>query len=68
MKTYKTIQGDMWDGIAYRELGSAAYAGELIRLNQRYREIYIFPAGVELVLPEIERTARPGENLPPWKR
>lgn len=68
MKTYRTIQGDMWDSIAYRQLGSAAYADKFIQLNQQHRETYIFPAGVELILPEIERAAKPADNLPPWKR
>lgn len=68
MKTYRTVQGDMWDSIAYRELGSEAYTDKLMRLNQQYREIYIFPAGIELLLPEVEQAARPAENLPPWKR
>ena len=55
----------MWDSIAYRELGSEAYTDKLMRLNQAYREIYIFPAGIELQLPEVEQAARPAENLPP---
>lgn len=58
----------MWDSIAYRELGSEAYTDKLMRLNQQYREIYIFPAGIELLLPEVEQATRPAENLPPWKR
>ena len=58
----------MWDGIAFKKLGSAAYAEQLIRLNPQYRDIYLFPAGILLQLPEIERTARPADNLPPWKR
>ena len=58
----------MWDGIAFKKLGSAAYAEQLIRLNPQYREIYLFPAGIELLLPEVEQATRPAENLPPWKR
>ncbi len=68
VKTYRTIQGDMWDSIAYQQLGSEIYAEQLIQLNQQYRETYIFPAGVILQLPEIGRTARQSDNLPPWKR
>ena len=68
MRTYRTIQGDMWDSIAYRELGSEAYTDKLMRLNQQYLEIYIFPAGIELQLPEVEHAARLAEDLPPWKR
>ena len=68
MKTYRTVQGDMWDSIAYRELGSEAYTDKQMRLNQQYLEIYIFLAGIELLLPEVEQATRPAENLPPWKR
>jgi len=67
MKTYSTIQGDMWDSIAYQQLGSVAYTDQLMQLNRQYRNIYIFPAGIVLRLPEIEQTARPSDNLPPWK-
>ena len=58
----------MWDSIAFKKLGSAAYAVQLVQLNPQYREIYLFPAGILLQLPEIERTARASVNLPPWKR
>lgn len=67
-KTYTTVQGDMWDGIAYRQLGSTAYTGRLMAANQQYRDYYIFPAGIVLELPEIEQAAKPADNLPPWKR
>ncbi len=58
----------MWDSIAYQQLGSEIYAEQLMQVNQQYREIYIFPANMVLQLPEIERTAQPSNNLPPWKR
>ena len=31
MKTYTTIQGDMWDSIANTQMGDAAYADKLDR-------------------------------------
>ena len=68
MKIYRTIQGDMWDSIAYQQLGSAAYTDKLMRLNPQHRDIYIFPAGIELQLPEIDKTAKAADNMPPWKR
>lgn len=67
MKTYQTIQGDTWDLIAYKELGSTDYTDRLIRTNLEYRELLFFPAGVTLRLPEITEPAA-GSNLPPWKR
>ena len=57
MKTYTTVQGDMWDSIAFRQLGSTDYTDKLI---------YVFPAGVVLTLPEI--TQGVNNSLPPWKR
>ncbi len=66
MKTYTTIQGDMWDSIAYAQLGDAAHTDKLMNANLQYREYYIFPAGITLVLPEIaEKTSH---SLPPWKQ
>lgn len=67
VKTYRTVQGDMWDSIAYSQLGSTRYTDKLINANQQYLDYYIFPAGIELVLPEIE-TPRTDSSLPPWKR
>lgn len=66
MKTYTTVQGDMWDSIAYKQLGDTAHTDKLMNANLRYLRYYTFPAGIVLVLPEI------GENisdiLPPWKQ
>lgn len=67
MKTYTTKQGDMWDAIAHAQLGSTNYTDRLIRANLRYRTAYTFPAGIVLVLPEVE-TASAESALPPWKR
>ena len=64
-KTYTTVQGDMWDSIAYRELGSTAHTDALLSLNAQYADIYIFPAGITLALPDAVVTA-PG-GAPPWK-
>lgn len=65
-KTYCTVQGDMWDSIAYEQLGDAAYMDQLINANLAYREYYTFPAGIVLTLPEIQ--TRISGTLPPWKQ
>lgn len=65
-KTYTTVQGDMWDSIAYRELGSTDYTADLMRKNIAYHDLYIFPAGIELVLPDVPQKG--SEQLPPWKK
>lgn len=66
MKTYTTIQGDMWDKIAYSQLGDIAHTDKLINANLRYREYYTFPSGIVLVLPEIPENT--SSTLPPWKQ
>lgn len=65
-KTYTTVQGDMWDGIAHRQLGSYLHTDQLMNANQQYREYYIFPAGIVLTLPEV--TEAGSDTLPPWKK
>lgn len=65
-KTYRTVQGDMWDSIAYSQMGDVAYTDELMRLNRQYLGYYTFPAGIVLTLPEpVERVSN---TLPPWKQ
>lgn len=65
-KTYTTIQGDMWDSIAYSQLGDVAYTDKLMNLNPQYREYYTFPAGIVLILPDAAE--QPSDALPPWKQ
>ena len=65
--TYVTIDGDMWDAIAYKTLGSCNYTEALINANREHIETFIFPAGVELVIPDIEEEQKV-VNLPPWRR
>ncbi len=67
MKTYTTVQGDLWDAVAERELGGARHMGALLRVNPELREYYIFPAGIVLKLPEVEEES-PASSLPPWKQ
>ncbi|MEN6437015.1 MAG: tail protein X [Syntrophobacter sp.] len=64
--TYITVQGDMWDSIAYSQLGDVAYTDKLMNLNTAYRDYYIFPAGIMLTLPNVVEDT--SDVLPPWKR
>ena len=64
--TYTTVQGDMWDSIAYKALGSESQASRLMELNPAYLRYYTFPAGVVLTLPE--ETVTVSSDLPPWKQ
>lgn len=66
MKTYTTVQGDMWDAISYKALGDVSYTDKIMSLNHKYYDMYIFPAGITLQMPEREEN--PSASLPPWKR
>ncbi len=66
-KNYITSQGDMWDSIAYSQLGSAKYTGELMKENPKHLETYIFSSGVTLVIPDVSRNEK-ADSLPPWKK
>jgi len=66
MRIYTTKQGDMFDSIAHSQLGHDVYADMIVGLNRQYHDVYIFPAGIELVLPEI--APEPDAGLPPWKQ
>jgi phage tail protein X len=66
--TYITEQGDKWDSIAYKVYGSAKYMPQLMAANTGYLEYYIFPAGIELQLPEITTEQAALSSLPPWRQ
>ena len=63
---YSTIQGDMWDSIAYKVYGNELYMHVLIEANQKYRDLSIFPVGIKLNLPKISKGST--RAVPPWKR
>jgi len=66
MRTYTTKQGDMWDTIAFNELGNDKHMDKLMDLNRKYHAMYIFPAGIKLQLPDI--MADVSSIAPPWKQ
>lgn len=66
MKTYRTKSGDTFELIAYQQMGSCRYVEKLINANREHIETFIFSAGVEIKIPDIE-TAKV-TNLPPWRR
>lgn len=45
-KTYYTIQGDMWDGIAKKLYDDESGVNALLEANQQYADIVVFPAGI----------------------
>lgn len=66
MSTYTTTQGDMWDSIAFQQMGSVDYTDQLMNANQQYREYYTFPAGIALTIPDAVEPVF--SSLPPWKQ
>lgn len=65
-KTYSTVQGDCWDGIAKRLYGTEAAMNVLLEANPNYIDTAVFSAGVVLTVPEYE--APRTSLLPPWRR
>jgi phage tail protein X len=64
MAKYKTISGDTWDSIAYKTMGSGYLMDKLIQANKKYCETFIFQAGIELEIPEVE--VEQSSTNPPW--
>ena len=63
---YLSISGDMWDVIALKTMGSEMHKDKLMNANRQFRTIFIFPAGIELVIPDVPVETAAG--LPPWRR
>lgn len=66
---YITRQGDTWDLIALRlwpKIGAEFLMTDLIEANLRYAANVIFPANIELEVPEVEIPV--SKTLPPWLR
>lgn len=66
MRKYTTVQGDMWDKIAFDQLGSENFTDKLISANPEHRDAYVFPCGIVLDIPDIDTTTR-DNSVPPWK-
>ncbi len=68
MTSYTTIQGDTWDGIAFRLWGREHLMNALLQANPDHADTLIFPAGVSLAVPDVDlsTTIQPMTELPPW--
>lgn len=62
---YKTIQGDTWDIIAKKVYGKEKYLDYLMKNNYELLEYFIFPAGIELNIPELPEETN--SDLPKWR-
>lgn len=65
IKRYTTIQGDMWDFIAFKVYGSERFMDVLLEANPDHAETVVFPSGIVLDCPEVSRDTP--RFLPPWK-
>lgn len=63
--TITTSQGDSWDGLAYRLWGEERLFDQLMRANPAHLDVVVFPAGVVLLVPDVETPTQTLE-LPPW--
>lgn len=63
--TYTTIQGETWDGIAYKVYGKEIYATYLMENNYRLLDILVFSSGTVLNTPDLPETEH--NDLPPWR-
>lgn len=66
-KIYKTISGDEWDYICFKHYGTEMVMHQVMNANPQYMHIVVFPAGVELVMPELE-IIKESNDKPPWMR
>lgn len=64
--TYTTLQGDTWDGIAFKLYGDAKLMTLLINANPTHVDVVIFSSNVNLNVPDKPMSA--SDTLPPWRR
>lgn len=66
MDIYTTIQGDTWDMISYKVYGSSKYIGLLMKNNYDLLDIFIFSAGIEINVPELQDSEL--DDIPEWRK
>lgn len=66
-KTYTTISGEEWDLICFKHYGTEMVMNQVMNANPKHIHTVVFPAGVELIMPEIE-TIKENNTKPPWMR
>lgn len=66
MDDYTTIQGDTWDMIAKKVYGDEKKLDVLMAANFDSLDYVVFPAGVAVNIPELDRQA--DSDLPEWRK
>ena len=64
-RKYITVQGDTWDGIAFKLYGAEKYMKQLMEANLPLIDVLVFPSGTALDVPDIAEDGT--ENLPFWR-
>lgn len=67
MNIYTTKRGDTFDTIAYEQYGDEELMGPIIEANRKYAETAVFEHGINLNIPELEKTDET-IFLPPWRK
>lgn len=62
---YTTVQGDTWDILAHDIYGSEKLMHLLIAANPSHAKTVLFPAGIELVIPETPKI-KTNSMRAPW--
>lgn len=67
--TYITIAGDTWDSIAYKKYGNEEYCDKIMDANRDKLDMFIFPAGVELTIPNRDTftSTDVSTDFPDWR-
>ncbi len=65
MQKYITKSGDCFDSIAFNFFGDSRFVEDLINANRDYLTTFIFSAGIELNIPDVDKTSK--TKTPPWK-
>ena len=65
-RIYTTVQGDMWDSIAYNFYGDVKYIGLLLKNNLDLLDVYVFSAGTKVFIPELPEEYE--HDIPEWRR
>lgn len=63
--TYRTVQHDTFDAIAYRLWKNEYLAKELMAANPDYMDVLLFEPGIELIVPDVKIEPKKAD-LPPW--
>lgn len=66
MDDYTTIQGDTWDMIAKKVYGDEKKLDVLMAANFDSLDYVVFPAGVAVNIPELDRQV--DSDLPEWRK